>query len=151
MNIVMTKDTVNIDDFYYGRKIENNIIPNSYFYNIFYSNKLLYINNVILKFRLNNVVINEYFNKFKCNFNARDNIETINFLTNLEKKILSLLNNDLDCNFKLREQLNNGEIKINNYTNKILQTRLNKLDILIKISGIWETQDEKGIIVKFLV
>lgn len=151
MNIVMTKDTVNIDDFYYGRKIENNIIPNSYFYNIFYSNNLLYINNVILKFRLNNVVINEYFNKFKCNFNVRDNIETINFLTNLEKKILSLLNNDLDCNFKLREQLNNGEIKINNYTNKILQTRLNKLDILIKISGIWETQDEKGIIVKFLV
>lgn len=151
MNIVMTKDTVNIDDFYYGRKIENNIIPNSYFYNIFYSNNLLYINNVILKIRLNNVVINEYFNKFKCNFNARDNIDTINFLTNLEKKILSLLNNDLDCNFKLREQLNNGEIKINNYTNKILQTRLNKLDILIKISGIWETQDEKGIIVKFTV
>jgi hypothetical protein len=151
MNIVLSKDTYDNQNIYFGKKITNNIIPNSYFYNIYYSNEMLHINNVMLQVTLNNVTICEYFNKFKCCFNVNENKQTIQYLKDIETSILDIFNNNLQCDNKLSEQLDKCEIKINNFSNKKLKQRINKLDIIIKISGVWETDNEKGLIVKFIV
>jgi hypothetical protein len=151
MNIVLSKDTYDKQNIYFGKKIANNIIPNSYFYNIYYSNRLIHINNVLFQITLHNVTISEYFNKFKCNFNMYDNNETIIYLKNMESSILDMFNSNLRCDNKLADQIDKCEIKINNFSNKKLKQHINKLDIIIKISGVWETDNEKGLIVKFIV
>ena len=151
MNLILSKDTYNNENIYFGKKITNNIIPNSYFYNIYYLNDLLYINNVLLQVTFNNVTICEYFNKFKCCFNQYDNKQTIQYLKEIETSILNKFDKNLQCDNKLAEQLNKCEIKINNFSNKKLKHNINKLRITIKISGVWQNDNQTGLIVKFIV
>lgn len=154
MNIILNQDTINIEDFYYGNKIENNIMHNSYFYNIYYSNNLLHINSVLIRLSLKNATTYDYFNKFKCSFKRSDNLNTIYFLCNLETQLLNMFDNTTISCYNLYDQIINEEIKINNTRNKNINSSIlgkkQDIDVYLKISGVWETNDEKGLIFKFI-
>lgn len=159
MNVIFTPKTLHIHNVYNGKKVVNNIIPDSYFYNIFYANSLHHLNNIFIKLTLRNASIQEYFNKYKCIFNTHTNKEAVECITNIERHIMGLFSNETSITLKLKEQMQMGEIKLNSlplttngFKRQTLSTSIKNttITVMLKISGVWESETEKGIIFKFL-
>jgi hypothetical protein len=87
--------------------------------------------------------IEKYYNKYKLWFSIEKNIEIIEKLQILEKKILSKINivNKTPI-YSLDEHLRLGNIKINNYIKQVD-------GLCLKISGIWQTSTNYGITFRF--
>ena len=103
---------------------------------------------IIVEFEINfnNVVLDKHYNKYKCTFVTLDNITLINQLKDIEIKLLKLIEKpNKIADYKLAEQLNNGSIKIN--ADYVTNT---KIQLVLKISGIWETETHYGLTYKFL-
>jgi hypothetical protein len=149
MNIILKNQNVEYNNFYYGKKISNTIIPNSYFHNIYYCSSDVQINNIYINITLKNVYISEYFNKYKCCFNKIDNLEIFKMLNNLEKNLLNIFPNELINEYKMNELFNNGEIKF--ITNKKVDYKESNINMIIKLSGMWHNDTTKGLIFKFIV
>lgn len=141
---------IQLDDFkenniLLNNKIRNNIITNSYFYRLYYSNNDFISNGVVICFSLNDIKVEKYYNKTKLLFNKNTNINIIKKLNKLELQLLSALDNENDNKekkFLIKEQLDNGFIKI--VDNK-LNIKEKNINIVIKISGLWETKNEYGL------
>jgi hypothetical protein len=126
--------------------IKNNIMNDGNFIRILYSNNLITLNGIYLYILLNDITCEKYFTKFKCYFNKITNKENINKLKNIEENILKKykVENKIP-QYKIYEQIKNGYLKIyNDIENKISQT------FILKISGIWETENSYGLTYKFL-
>lgn len=130
-------------------KTKNNVLQKGDFYRIYYSNPFLTINGVYLYFPLQNVKIEPYFNKLKCNFNKGQNYLIIEQLKNIEKKILSCLDIEKTPIYRIEEQLSQNFIKIyaDSYWDK--EPLKENVEILLKVAGIWDNQHEYGITFRF--
>tara|TARA_Y100000780_G_scaffold217840_1_gene222316 strand:- start:986 stop:1444 length:459 start_codon:yes stop_codon:yes gene_type:complete len=152
MNLILPYNKLQLKKIYYGKKMDNIIVSNSYFHNIHYSDNTVQINNVIIKMPLKNCKINEYFNKFNCSFDVSENANQINKIQQLERSILNNFRkektNDLYNEYKLTEQFKKGEIK---FTSNEDIPHNNEQNILIKISGLWYNDISKGIIFKIYI
>jgi len=131
---------------YFGEPIKNNVINDGDFIRILYSTPCVVLNGVYLQIHFNNLVLDKHYNKYKCTFTSSDNAPTINKLKDIEIKLLQLIEKPNKIpDYKLAEQVNNGSIKINSdYINST------KIQLLLKISGIWETETHYGLTYKFL-
>ena len=97
-----------INNILLDEKTKNNVINDSYFYRIFFSDELATFNALYLLFELKNVKVEKYFDKIKCLFNYKENETIINEIISIEKKILD------KCNFtvmnypvnRIEDQLN---------------------------------------------
>ena len=141
---------VNLKDFekqklLINNKIRNNIINNSYFYRLYYSDEEFISNGVVIVFNLQDIKFEKYFNKNKINFNEKKNSFIVKKLNELENDILSSLVDveKKEKKFLLKEQLDNNYIKIIDENN--IQKKQNVCNIIIKISGIWESKNEYGL------
>jgi len=105
------------------------------------------MNNITIHFTLKNTIIEKYFNKYKCIFNNKHN-DVIQTLIDIEKDILMKYNQHKKKHYKLEEQLNKSFFKF--FIEHSNNTRERDTEFIIKISGIWETDDVCGIIYKFL-
>jgi hypothetical protein len=135
-------------------KSKNNIIENSFFYRMYYSNSVFSTNGIYIKFNLYDLDVEEYYSKIKCNFSRYDerNKLAIRQLTNIEHQILKnyiqLTQNPV---YTIREQLMNYYIKLyHKDTNRIIG-RSSKLTIILKISGLWLTNKEHGLTFRFII
>jgi hypothetical protein len=103
------------------------------------------MNGIYILLNFDNFYIEKYYNKYKYTFDTTVNSELINFVRNVEIDILTKLNIRDKCPVhKIYDQLKIGGIKI--ITDKI---EFNE-SIILKISGIWETDTEYGITYKFI-
>ena len=153
MNLISYIDNYKEDYVYFNEPIYNTIInvPNSKFIRILYSTKEVVLNGIYIYIPLNDIIMEKYYNKYKCifsvNFNNKEIIDKIKLLEyNLLKKYKHLCNNKIP-QYKICEQLRTGYIKIFNNIN----SKQNCHNFLLKISGIWETNNEYGITFKFSV
>ena len=128
-------------------KIKNNIMDEGFFQRIYYSTEDYTSNGLILFFSLDNVVIEKYFNKIKCFFNKKKNETIINQLINIENKLL--YNNSTKI-LRISEQLQNGFIKIF-YEKCHTLGKLNSINLILKISGIWSNDTESGLTFRFYI
>ena len=134
----------------FSEKIKNNILNNGYFYRIYYSDEYFTSNGLFIYFNLKNVKIEKYFNKIKCIFDKKANTKIISFIKNLEISILKSLPIIANKIFvhRIEEQLNNNFIKIFSNSEWSHETKSN-INILLKISGVWENNGEYGITFRF--
>ena len=145
MNLLVRTDQYNIDNVYFCDSIKNNIIVNGNFIRILYSTSKFTMNGIYILLNFDNFYIEKYYNKYKYTFDTMVNSELINFVRNVEKDILTKLNIRDKCPvYKIYDQLKIGAIKI--MTDKM---EFNE-NIILKISGIWETQTNYGLTYKFL-
>jgi hypothetical protein len=141
---------VNLDDFnseklLINNKIRNNIITNSFFYRLYYSDNEFISNGVVIVFKLYDVSFEKYFNKNKLIFNDKKNISNIQKLNLLENELLSALKlENKEKKYLIKEQLDNHILKIINDRNNTLKN-IDNCNIIIKISGIWESKTEYGL------
>lgn len=150
MNLILTKDTICNKNFYYGKKLNNTIIPNSYFHNLYYYDENVEINNIYFKLDITDITIDEYFNKYKCKFDVNKNIHLIELIMKIEDSILTNFQREktLIKDSKLSKQFYDGEIKFNS------QKKIKKstsIQLLLKMSGVWYNKTTKGIIFKFMI
>ena len=101
---------------------------------------------MFIKFNLKIKSYEKLYNKYKCNFDIKSNETLIKTLINIEKQIINKYDSNKNKEYKMSKQLLTGNIKIFIEDTIIL----NKNDIILKISGIWETNNNIGLTYKFI-
>ena len=155
MNLVLKLKDITHNNIYFMELVKNTVMDDSDFIRINYSNSLFITNGIHLEFKLNDIVLDRYYSKYKCSYKLISNMSIIDELTKLENKILISYVNTFSKDtsykicYKLREQLYSGSIKILSNAGVINNFNLENKYIL-KISGVWDTGKEIGLTYKFL-
>ena len=146
MNIVKKIDQFNKDFVYFCDPIKNNIMTDGVFIRILYSNDIFVMNGIYLMISFQNVSIEKYYNKYRCNFDINFHKEIIDKIKLIEEGILKkrIKNMNKIPVFKIYEQIRNGNIKV--FANS--QDSIHN-SFILKISGIWETEINYGVTYKF--
>ena len=150
MNIVIDIDEFNKEYVFLQEPVKNNIIDDSKFIRLIYSNNIFALNTVYIVFKLQIIQIENYFNKHKFIFNVKQNTKTINQMKTIEETILDkiFINNKKPV-FRLYDQLNSGNIKLFPDSLKLHKPNSDN-EFIIKISGIWDNEYEYVITYKFV-
>jgi len=148
MNIVKTIDQYDENYLYFCDPIKNTIMNEGKFIRILYSTPTFILNGIYLKFQLNDVSIEKYYNKYKCTFNVNTHKQLIQNIKTIEENLLKKISiPGKILQTKIYDQLVNGNIKIFNELNNPLKNHT--VSFLLKISGIWETETQYGVTYKF--
>lgn len=131
-------------------RTKNNIMENSDFYRVYYSDEMHNSNGLYLFFTLKNINLTKYFNKLKCSFDKNKNQNIIHTFTLIEKEILKLCpdKNTKPIN-RIGEQLENGFIKIFAESPNVSMGPNTSCNFLLKISGIWNNDKKHGLTFRF--
>jgi len=138
-----------------SEKTKNNIMIGSDFHRLIYSDNNLSANGLFIHFNLKNINIEKYFNKVKCIFeSSSSNKMVISSIKSIEKMILNkfknIQNKNISC--RIQEQLLNGYMKLYGNDN-IKYGRHHSIDFLLKISGIWVSNqtNDFGLTFRFFI
>ena len=151
MNIVTTIDKYNTDNIFFSEPIKNTVINDSDFVRIIYSNDELMLNGVYLYVLLTNITMDVYYNKFKCFFCKKQNAQFINQMEMVEKQIMAKYKyrTTKKPDYSIYNQIMNGYIKVFTSVPNKYKTE-NNIQLILKISGIWENEDSYGVTFKFI-
>ena len=145
MNAVKNIEQFDINNVILCEPIKNNIITDGKFIRIIYSNNIVTFNGIYLLIKLEHTTCNKHYSKYKCEFNICDNHEIINSIELIEKMVLNKYNvTNKNVHYKITEALKTGSFKTH--------TNINDTDdynFILKISGIWETDNKYGLTYKF--
>jgi len=146
MNIVKRIDQYDNNSIFFCEPIKNNVMNEGNFIRIIYSTNNVVLNGIYLLITLNDITCDRYYTKYRCNFNVANHKEIIDTLKIIEQDLLKKCEiTDKIPQFKINEQIKNGNLKIFSDTG-------NKptCSLILKISGIWETQNNYGLTYKFI-
>ena len=146
MNIVKRIDQYDNNSIFFCEPIKNNVMNEGNFIRIIYSTNNVVLNGIYLLITLNDITCDRYYTKYKCSFNVANHKEIIDNLKIIEEDLLKKCEiTDKSPQFKIHEQIKNGNLKIfSDICNK--STCL----LILKISGVWETQNNYGLTYKFI-
>ena len=149
MNIAIKIKNFDVKNLIISEKCKNNVMTNSFFYRFYYSDDSFISNGLSISFNIKNINIEKYYTKIKCHFKKNDhNTEIIKLLSNIENDILKQFNINSKPTHRLKEQLSQYFIKLfNDEYHKF--KNLDNLEILLKISGMWLTNNEYGLTFRF--
>ena len=152
MYISLNTNQYDINNVIISEKTKNNIMTNGDFYRLYYSTEDIILNGLHISFELKHISIEKYFNKIKCIFDSNDyNNNTVFLLKNIEKKLLERYTGiNRDCVYRIGEQLENKFIKIFD-DNYISIKRYKSIKFVLKVSGIWSSQNEYGLTFRFFL
>jgi hypothetical protein len=146
MYIVLALNDFNLNNVFFQERIKNTVMDNSNFLRVIYSNELIILNGLFLKFDMNLSSIEKSFNKYKCFFEVKQHADSVSRISALEQDILKrYVFENKKAVHRISEQLNNGFIKIFNEA-----TCKDTNEFILKIYGIWETDLEYGLTYKFI-
>jgi hypothetical protein len=144
MNLIKTIEQYNDNNLIFCEPIKNNIMNDGNFIRILYSTNVMVLNGIYLLINLSDISCEKYYNKFKCTFNISNNKELIDNLKLIEEEILKKYKTNKVPSYKIYEQIKCGYIKVFSDTgNK------SNCPFILKISGIWEIQNNYGLTYKF--
>ena len=86
MNIIKQLNQFDIDNVYFCEPIKNNIMTDGIFIRIIYSNNFFILNGIYLLIPFQNLTIEKYYNKFRCNFDILLHKEMINQIKVIEEQ-----------------------------------------------------------------
>ena len=144
MNIVKNINQYNENNIFFCEPIKNNIMNDGNFIRILYSTHNILLNGIYLLIKINDVTCEKYYNKYRCGFNPNNHKDIIDNIKIIEENILKKLDIKKIPQLKINEQLKNGNIKLFNIIDE------ENCSFIIKISGIWETQNNYGLTYKFI-
>ena len=155
MSLILDADKFTPENIYFVQKVKNNVKQNSYFSRIIYSNELFSLKNIYFSFNLTNTTFKEqylktiiYFNEKDCNLEKLYKIEREFLDKYIEYKSFNRTCEKLIPNYCIYNQCKTNSIKV--FKNNNYNIDNNNIQILIKISGIWQTDNNIGITFKFI-
>ena len=146
MILVKDVEQYNLDYVHFSNAIKNNIMKNGNFIKILYFTPSFKLNGIYLKIDIinylneNNIYRNNYI------FNPFSYVGLIEKMKNIEIKILSklgIIDKIPECD--LYKKLMSGNIKI---MTDVIEEKFE--NFIIKISGIWENENNYGLNYKFI-
>jgi hypothetical protein len=146
MNIVKRIDQYDNNYIFFCEPIKNNVMNEGNFIRIIYSTNNIVLNGIYLLITLNEITCDRYYTKYRCSFNVTNHKEIIDNLKIIEEDLLKKCEiMDKNPQFKIHEQIKNGNLKIfSDIGNKTT------CSLILKISGVWETQNNYGLTYKFV-
>ena len=146
MNIVKKIEQYDDNNIFFCETTKNNVMNEGNFIRILFSTHNFILNGIYLLITFNDISCEKYYTKYRCCFNVNTHIDIINNLKNIEENILKKYENINKLpQYKIYEQLRNGNLKIfTDIGNKTI------CSFILKISGIWETEDKYGLTYKFI-
>jgi hypothetical protein len=154
MQLVQSLAQFSNSSIYLCPPIKNTILENGLFIRFLQSTEHCIFNSISIDLPLKSVTFEQYFNKKKCTFNSVENNYSIQKLIQIEKQLLKSANiKDKDPVFTLKTQLEKSFIKkcyLNCNSNQ-LHKSYDKIDIIFKISGIWEDNNQYGLTFRFII
>jgi hypothetical protein len=148
MNIVLTRQQFKNEHVYFCDPINNSIMEHSKFIKLIYSNDLFTLNGLCILLDLNIIYEESYFKKTKYNFDLNINNEVLHDIYNIEKNILNKYHNtNKNIKYCIYDSLSNGYLKTFPHPDK---TKKKSHIFTLKISGIWESDDECGLTFKII-
>ena len=152
MLLLFDKNNININNISILDKTVNNIIIDGFFYRIIYNSTSFCSNGLFISFSLSNFTIEKYYNKLKCVFNKRENISIIEFLKNIETKLLeNKYFQNYNKYYRIKEQLEQNFIKIYPNNNKLSLDNTNNIKFILKVSGVWSENNSCGLTFRFFL
>jgi hypothetical protein len=149
MNIIKKIEQYNNNNIYFCEPVINNIMNNGRFIRILYSSHIIIFNGIYLSIMLNDIKYEKIYSKYKCIFNINNNQDLLNDIKKIEEDILCKYNlKNKTPQYKINEELQKGFIKIFCEINNIIPI---SQSFVLKISGIWETQNSYGLTYKFII
>lgn len=149
MNVILDISNLDITNIFFQNPIKNNIIEDSNFIRILYSNDIFILNGIFLSINLNIKYIDKYYNKYKYVFSYIDNKNIIDTISTIENILLYMINiPDKTPIYSIREQLTNETIKL--FSDIKPNNNKKENEFILKIYGIWETDNEYGITYKII-
>jgi len=146
MNIALNINQFETNNIYFCDPIKNNVVNDGLFIRIIYSTDYFVTNGINLFVQLHDLTIEKFYNKYKCSFNLFNNKNIIENIQQIEENILKNINiKNKIIQKTLGEQLRIGNIKIFSENIDITNNYL----LVLKISGIWETETHIGLTFKF--
>jgi len=146
MNIVKRLDQYDDNNIFFCEPIKNNIMNDGNFIRILYSSVNFTLNGIYLLINIYDIICEKYYMKYKCTFNVFNHKDIIDNLKVIEEDILKKYEiKEKVAQFKIYEQLKNGNIKIFSELNN-----KSSASFILKISGIWETHTSYGLTYKFI-
>lgn len=147
---------------YYEPAVQNNDAADSKFSRIVYSTNHISLNGIGIALDFVGARCEQHYNKMFVSFDPGLNQSIVSQLRMIEHNIInkyvdSVLEGTRRCIYLLTDQLNSGSIKIytkdnddndNDNDKDIMSHKRNMM--MIKIYGVWETNDECGITYKFV-
>ena len=154
MNIILESKQIQTDNIYFLEK-KNNIIIQGTFTKIIYSNELFSMNGLFFYFPIEIDKIETNMNKTVIRYHPymKSNLIHIQEIAKIEYDIIDLYKTMTNCHKKktniLSKQLYSGSLKVYRDLNRCLEPLdTGSHPYIIKISGIWETEDDVGITYK---
>jgi hypothetical protein len=146
MNIVKSIEQYDINNVYFCDPIINNIMEEGKFIRILYSASHFILNGIYLLINFNDINIERYYNKIKCNFSLNTHDILIQNIKKIEEQLLERykLKNKIPT-YKVYDQIKSGNIKL--FCNNL---KKNNNSFILKISGLWETDNYYGLTYKFI-
>ena len=136
-------ENFNKDYIYFNDPIQNTIINESRFIRIIYSTPNII--NVLVSFVIDSV--DKQYNKNIINYCIEKNEKSIGIINTIEKTILDKYCSNKTPSYNLALQVTSGSLKL--FSESIDKGK--NIDIILKISGLWEDDSSYGITYKFLV
>lgn len=155
MNLFININNIQIENVFF-LETKKNIIINGNFTKIAYYDPLVSMNGLYIYFPIQ---IDKNTNKYQLSFdiNNPDNIDLITNIIDFENKILQYFRKTYSIPyskkiFSIFRKLNSGKLKLykDYQTENNKKKENNKHIVILKISGIWENENEFGITCKFL-
>ena len=152
MNIIVDINRISINNVFF-LDTKRNIIMDGIFTKLVYSNEWFTMNGLYVLFPIEVLSIEKNINKYTLKLNPyhSTNYPYVQEFAKLEYRIIEYYKNINQCNRKisnlLSSQIHSGSMKLyrdSNYENN------KKKQYIIKISGVWETQEEVGITYKLI-
>jgi hypothetical protein len=150
MNIVVTHNQFNNKCIYFNEPIQNTVMDNSKFIKLIYSNENIMLNGIVLLLNLKTLNKETYFKKIKISYDINHTInkEILNNIYKIEHNILLKYKCSKKPRTILYDTLHSGVIKI--FPNIDNDINNSNNSFILKISGIWEDDNEYGLTYKIL-
>jgi hypothetical protein len=147
MKLIDTKpENFNSNYIYFNEPIQNTIINESRFIRILYSTPNITFNGINALLKINIDGVDKQYNKNIIYYNVDKNDETVSNIKNIEHIILEKYCSDKIPVYNLETQFSTGTLKLFSDFND----KKKNIDIILKISGLWEDNSSYGITYKFL-
>lgn len=147
LNIIKTLEQFDENRVFFCDPIKNNIIGDGQFIRVLYSNNIVTFNGIYLLIKLNDVSLEKFYNKYKCIFDLNNQGTLLEKIKKIEENLLKKMDlPNKTKQFKVYDQLKSGNIKIYCDETLLKHTQM----FVLKISGIWETEDQYGLTFKFI-
>ena len=147
MQTYIVLNNYNIENIYFLSPQTNKILQKSKYIKFIYSNELISLNGVFFYITLPIKEINHKYNKYTITFNLEE-FKLYNDIFAFEESILNKYSTTKIKAFSLKQQMKCGQFTF--YSNFPIEPSIKKLPLLLKISGIWETQYEIGLSYKII-